>query len=110
MGKPRGIAIMLSAAAVAVAVAVGVGATAEDQSAPIDLSPYTEITRPEDVPADAPPWLLGLIARGDALNRLYGLGEYAPRCKPGDDLPGLKARSEALNRKDGLGDETPAAR
>ena len=105
MGKPRGIAVMLSAAAVAVAVAVGVGATpGDDETPPIDTTPYAGITRPADVPADAPPWLLGLIARSDYLNQLHGLGEYAPRAKPGDDLPGLKARSEALNRMYGLGE------
>ena len=56
------------------------------------------------MPDDAPPWLAGLLARSDALNWLYGLGEYAPRAKPAGDLPGLKARSAALNRLYALGD------
>jgi hypothetical protein len=104
MGTPRGIAIMLSVSAVAVAVAAGLGATAGEPGAQAASAAPSTLYRTAAVPADAPLWLAGLIARSDALNRLYELGEYAPRAKPVDeDLPGVKERGEAMNRLYGLG-------
>jgi hypothetical protein len=47
----------------------------------------------------APPWMAGLMARSEALNQMYGLGDYAK----------ADARSEALNKAYGLGTSaTPA--
>jgi len=103
MSKPRGIALMLGVTAVAVAAGAGNGATTDEPVLPAASASLSAPDRPPAVPDDAPPWLAGLLARSEGLNRLYGLGEYAPRGKPGDDLPGLKARSEALNRMYGLG-------
>jgi hypothetical protein len=73
------------------------------------VAPETEerIARPA-TRATTPGWMRALIARSDALNRRYGLGEYvrspagATTTAPGW-LEGLLVRSDALNRKYGLG-------
>ncbi len=47
----------------------------------------------------APPWMAGLQARSEALNQMYGLGEYAK----------VDARSDALKQAYGLGTCTMTA-
>ncbi len=52
-----------------------------------------------------PQWLKALAARSEALNRKYGLGEFAgtPQAKS-PELGALEARSIGLNRMYGLGE------
>jgi hypothetical protein len=54
-----------------------------------------------------PAWLQALEARSEALNKEYGLGDYAQRHALGAPGPGWKealmARSDAMNRRYGLG-------
>lgn len=56
----------------------------------------------------APAWLEALEARSEALNKEYGLGDYAEPRVLGTTGPGWKkalmARSDAMNRRYGLGD------
>jgi hypothetical protein len=51
------------------------------------------------------------MARGDALNRYYGLGKYARRTARSSTTPewlaALNARSEALDKYYGLGKYAP---
>ena len=61
--------------------------------------------------SETPAWKQALIARSDALNRYYGLGEYAGtrtksirRSATPAWEQALMARSEALNRYYGLGE------
>jgi hypothetical protein len=57
------------------------------------------------VTAAANPAEKALHARGDALNRYYGLGAYSRRAETSksDWLLALNARGDALNRAYGLG-------
>jgi hypothetical protein len=70
------------------------------QTAPQPVSPVIdreyELAGYVRVPAGttAPAWFDALMVRSDALNRMYGLGEYAGTSDP---------RSEELNRIHGLG-------
>jgi hypothetical protein len=56
---------------------------------------------------DTPPWLEAINARSEALNKHYGLGDYAQRRTLGKPAPGwyeaLMARSDGMNRRYGLG-------
>ncbi len=104
MDTPRWITIMLGSTAVAVAVAVGLGATAGEPDAVAVPSAPSALSRSAALPDDAPSWMAGLLARSEALNRMHGLGDYAPRAAAADELRGLDARSAALNRTYGLGD------
>jgi hypothetical protein len=60
------------------------------------------------VTGNTPPWLRALDERSEALNREYGLGDYANRRVLGTPAPSwlqaLQARSEAMNRYYGLGE------
>ena len=51
------------------------------------------------------------MARSDAMNREYGLGNYGRRTARSSSTPdwlaALNARSEALNKQYGLGDYAP---
>jgi hypothetical protein len=108
-----GLAGVVVAAALGVGIAAGQsGTTAATQ--PIDLDPTCVLgITSVDVPADAEPWELGLLARSDGLNRQYGLGRYAPggECA---DIPdwfrALVQRSDAMNRENGLGPYAREAR
>ena len=59
-----------------------------------------------------PNWQQALQARSAAMNRYYGLGEYARHGARSQSVPGwlatLNARSDALNRQYGLGDYADA--
>lgn len=108
-------------AVTSVAVAVGVGAAATSDT-PLGLTPGPYATasggfntagvrmrsmRRRALGAPGPGWLAALNARSVALNRRYGLGEYARQgaqhVATPDWLLALNARSEALNRRYGLG-------
>jgi hypothetical protein len=59
-----------------------------------------------------PNWQQALQARSAAMNRYYGLGEYARHGARSQSVPAwlatLNARSDALNRQYGLGDYADA--
>lgn len=107
MGKRRWYGIIISGVA-AVAIALGAGAATADEpegqtthdarGEALDID-YRLGDQPSS--ATAPAWYTALMTRSDALNRLYGLGEYAKKpssTTPPPWLKGLMARSEALNR------------
>src|SRR5262245_31418247 len=73
-----GLAGVVVAAALGVGIAAGQsGTTAAPQPMDLDPSCVLGITS-VDIPPGAEPWVLGLTARSDALNKQYGLGRYAP--------------------------------
>jgi hypothetical protein len=118
MCKRRGYGTIM-AAVTAVAIGLGAGTATADESG----RPATHETRAEaraidyrlgDHPssAPAPAWYTALWIRSDALNRLYGLGEYAksPSSAPAPaGYTALKIRSDALNRLYGLGESPSGA-
>jgi hypothetical protein len=102
-----GLAGVVVAAALGVGIAAGQSGTTSATPPRLDIDPtcilgYTA----RDLPPDAEPWALGLLARGDAMNRALGLGRYAPggECA---DIPdwfrALALRSDEMNRLNGLG-------
>jgi len=108
-----GLAGVVVAAALGVGIAAGQSGTAA-ATQPLALDPtcvlgYTAA----DLPSDAEPWALGLLARSDAMNREHGLGRHAPggACA---DIPdwfrALVLRSDEMNRLNGLGPYARGAR
>ena len=107
--------MMAGAAGVVVTAALGIGVAA-GQSGPspnyaqLDPTCIDGISIPDPGPA-AEPWMRGLMARSEALNRQYHLGRYAEggACA---DIPewfrALVLRGDAMNRAGGLGDYGPA--
>jgi hypothetical protein len=113
MGKRRGYGtIMAGVTAVAIALGAGTAAAGESERpatheprAQVHASDYRLGDHPSS--ATAPAWYTALWIRSDALNRLYGLGEYAksPSSAPAPaGYTALKIRSDALNRLYGLGE------
>lgn len=70
------------AGVLAATAALGVGIAADGPGAAptaATVAPAcTEVVVPPDPDLVAQPWLPGLLARSDGLNRLYGLGRFAP--------------------------------
>ena len=108
----NGTRVMTGLAGVVVTAALGVGIAAGQSGTtaapqPIDIDPSCVLgITSVDVPPDAEPWALGLIARSDALDRQYGLGRYAPGGECADVPDWYRAlilRSDGMNRANGLG-------
>jgi hypothetical protein len=103
-----GAAGLLVAAALGIGVAAGQSGSSPDY-AELDPTCIEGISTPDPGPA-AEPWMRGVIARSDALDRQNRLGRYAEggECA---DLPdwfrGLVLRGDAMNRAGGLGDYAP---
>jgi hypothetical protein len=106
--------MMAGAAGLVVAAALGIGVAAgQSGSSPnhaqLDPTCIEGISIPDPGPA-AEPWMRGLIARSDALDRHYRLGRYA---EGGDcaDIPdwfrALVLRGGVMNRAGGLDDYAP---
>ena len=83
------------------------GFCAVNKGKPMDLDPSCVLgITSVDIPPGGEPWELGLIARSDGLDRLHGLGRYAPggECADVPDwFRALVLRSDAMNRAGGLG-------
>ena len=112
----NGTRVMTGLAGVVVAAALGVGIAAGQSGTtaatqPLDLDPSCVLgITSVDMPPDAAPWELGLIARSDGLDRQYGLGRYAPGGECADIPDWFRAlilRSDEMNRAGGLGPYAP---
>ena len=104
---------MAGAAGVVVAIALSIGVAAGQSGTaakPVALDPTCVEGITPDPGPNAEPWMRGLLARSEALNRQYGLGRYAEggECH---DIPdwfrALVLRSDGMNRAGGLGDYAP---
>jgi hypothetical protein len=100
----------LAGAVVVAALGVGIGAGQSGTTAsvrPLDLDPTCVLgITAADAPRASAPWLPGLLARSDALDREHGLGRHAPRgaCADVPDwFRALVLRGDAVNRAHGLG-------
>ena len=107
-----GTRLMTGLAGVAVAAALGVGIAAGQSghaaaTAPLELDPTCVLgITSVDVPPNAEPWKLGLLARSEEMDRQYGLGRYAPggQCADVPDwFRALVLRSDGMNRLHELG-------
>ena len=119
MGIERTWTIGTGAATVAAVMAIGAGvalgqggedAQAEPPAATLDHTCVLGPDAPSPSEAAAQPWLAGLMARSDALDRQYGLGRYAPGgdCRDTPDwFRALILRSDALNQAGNLGRYAP---
>lgn len=104
--------LMTGLAGAAVAAALGVGIAAghsgpRGAAPPLDLDPSCVLgITSADIPTGAAPWELGLIARGEEMDRRYGLGRYAAggECADVPDwFRALVIRGDAMNRLNHLG-------
>jgi hypothetical protein len=118
MGIERTWTIGTGAATVAAVLALGAGATlgqggaSASQDADIGTTDATTcVLGPEPAGPAAPPWIDGLMARSDGLNRTHDLGRHAPG-GPCADVPdwlrALILRSDGMNRAGNLGRYAPA--
>lgn len=106
--------MMAGAAGLVVAAALGIGVAAgQSGSSPnysqLDPTCIEGIGIPDPGP-NAEPWMRGLIARSDALDRQYRLGRYAEGGECADIPDWFRAlilRGDAMNRAGGLGDYAP---
>ena len=115
MGITRRWSLAAGVATVAAAVAIGAGVSAAEGEGGTTSVPHAGALdstcvlgidlREFQGPSD-PPWLAGLMARSDGLNREYRLGRYAPG-GPCADVPdwfrALVLRSDALKQAQRLG-------
>ena len=101
-----GAATVAAVMAIGAGVTLGQGGAPASQDADIGTLDATCVLGPEPAGPAAPPWMDGLMARSDALNRDNHLGRYAPG-GPCADVPdwfrALVLRSDALNRAQRLG-------
>ena len=120
MGITRRWGLAAGVATVAAAVAIGAGVSAADgggstasppPAGALDSTCVLGVDLREFQGPSDPPWLAGLMARSDGLNREYRLGRYAEggACAQTPDwFRALVLRSDALNRAQGLGPYGPA--